>query len=168
MDRAIDNPKHIYAVDYNRNQNSLLELKLSCIKNLQYEEMWQIWGEKQDTDFFQKVYEKRLRPDLTSEAQKFWDKNWKHIKNWHYYGSVGSTIKIFHNLFSLFGCKEFFKNIGDKNCTFEQQKREWAKVRNRYRLLSNITWSIMHVIAPFLVNKVFYFNIKSKQKKEEI
>jgi len=68
----LDNPRHIYLVDRNPCQNALVEMKLAAIKNLEYEAFWKMFGEGALPGFSKKYYPK-IRPDLSPEAQKFWD-----------------------------------------------------------------------------------------------
>ena len=150
LDRAIDRPKHIYAVDCNPSQNSILELKLACIKHLTYEEMWAVWGEKQDVALFHKLYTDKLREKLPAYAQRFWDNNWRLIGHWHSAGSTGKTLWLTRKVFGLLGQESFFRKITDPGCTFEQQKREWASARKSFKRLCDITWSFAHLLAPFI------------------
>jgi len=45
LNYLIEAPKLIYALDINPIQNFLLELKISAIKNLDYEAFWEFFGE---------------------------------------------------------------------------------------------------------------------------
>ena len=45
LDYALTGPNHVYAVDMNPRQNALLELKISAIRNLDYEDFFRMFGE---------------------------------------------------------------------------------------------------------------------------
>ena len=45
LDRLIDGPAHIVAVDLNPCQNALLELKLACLKALTHEQVFQLFAQ---------------------------------------------------------------------------------------------------------------------------
>jgi len=71
---ALDSPKHIYSVDKNPCQNALLELKIAAIRELDYENFWELFG-KGKLQSFSTLWYPRLRQHLSLEARKFWDKH---------------------------------------------------------------------------------------------
>ncbi|MCB1800041.1 MAG: DUF3419 family protein, partial [Gammaproteobacteria bacterium] len=44
LDYALTGPAHVYAVDMNPRQNALLELKMTGIRNLQYDDFFELFG----------------------------------------------------------------------------------------------------------------------------
>jgi S-adenosylmethionine-diacylglycerol 3-amino-3-carboxypropyl transferase len=85
----------IYSIDRNICQNALLELKIAAIKELDYEDFWQIFGEGRVPQF-SKQYYPRLRKHLSLKAQQFWD------SHTHYFDGNG-----YRNSFYYRGCCGF-------------------------------------------------------------
>lgn len=73
LDYALTGPKHIYAVDVNRRQNALLELKLAGIRALDFDPFFQFFGEGYCPQC-NELYERELRPQLSESAREFWDR----------------------------------------------------------------------------------------------
>ncbi|NEQ64933.1 MAG: BtaA family protein [Symploca sp. SIO2D2] len=72
LDYALDQPQHIYAVDVNPRQNSLLELKIAGIRELDYASFFQLFGEGHLANF-KEFYQQQLRTHLSPFAQQYWD-----------------------------------------------------------------------------------------------
>ncbi len=77
LDYALQEPKHIYAVDMNPRQNALLELKIAGIRNLDFETFFQMFGRGKLPEC-ESVYNLQLRHSLSPTSRKYWD---KHIKS---------------------------------------------------------------------------------------
>ncbi len=75
LDYALDEPERIDTVDINPRQNALLELKQAAIRGLDYEDFFQLFG-RGKIENWESLY-KQLRPHLTPDSQKYWDKNGK-------------------------------------------------------------------------------------------
>ncbi len=73
LDYALAGAGHVHAVDMNPRQNALLDLKIAAAKALNYEEFFQIFGRGKATEW-KTMYPQRIRPLLTPEVQKFWDR----------------------------------------------------------------------------------------------
>lgn len=73
LDYALAGAGHVHAVDLNPRQNSLLELKQAAAKSLDYEDFFSLFGRGRLPQW-SSVYPEKLRPHLSVEAQKFWDK----------------------------------------------------------------------------------------------
>lgn len=73
IDYALAGAGHVHAVDMNPKQNHLLELKLVGTRHLDYGTFWKLFGEGCLPDWDQ-VYPAKLRPHLTSEARRYWDR----------------------------------------------------------------------------------------------
>ena len=73
LDYALAGAGHVHAVDMNPKQNHLLDLKLAGLKHLDYETFWQLFG-KGCLPEWNTVYIHQLRPHLTEEARRFWDR----------------------------------------------------------------------------------------------
>jgi S-adenosylmethionine-diacylglycerol 3-amino-3-carboxypropyl transferase len=76
LDYLLDEPAAIYTIDVNPRQNSLLELKIAGIRELEYSEFFQMFGRGNIADY-QTVYHSRLRKHLSKTAQKYWDRHAK-------------------------------------------------------------------------------------------
>ncbi|MCO8121212.1 BtaA family protein [Stieleria sp. TO1_6] len=73
LDYALQSPKAVYAVDMNPLQNALLELKKSAIRNLAFDDFFQVFG-KGFHPRWNAIYHDALRPSLARADQVIWDK----------------------------------------------------------------------------------------------
>ncbi|QDU64633.1 hypothetical protein Pan216_55240 [Planctomycetes bacterium Pan216] len=73
LDYALVGPQHVYAVDMNPRQNALLELKISAVRNLDYEQFFSLFGLGR-LDDSRAVYRRSLRSDLSPWARSYWDR----------------------------------------------------------------------------------------------
>lgn len=76
LEYALDRPRHIYAVDMNPRQNALLELKIAGIRSLEFPDFFQLFGQGH-LPGFSAIYQEKLRPQLSSSSQAYWDRNGK-------------------------------------------------------------------------------------------
>lgn len=105
LDYALDGPQRIHAVDLNHRQNALLELKLSGIRNLEFEEFFQLFGDGGHPNF-PTWYRDRLRKDLTGPSRIYWDERIHFFSrpypdaSFYYRGTTGffarMLVKYFH------------------------------------------------------------------------
>jgi S-adenosylmethionine-diacylglycerol 3-amino-3-carboxypropyl transferase len=99
LDYALDDPYHIYAVDVNPRQNALLELKIAGIRTLEYDDFFEIFGRGTRPDF-EHLYRGTLRPHLSPEAQRYWDRHTNYFtgqgrhKTFYYHGSSGWVARM--------------------------------------------------------------------------
>lgn len=70
---ALTGLNHIDCVDMNYRQNALLDLKIAGIKELDYENFFQLFGQGHYPGI-KKLYREKLRDHLSPDSQKFWDK----------------------------------------------------------------------------------------------
>jgi S-adenosylmethionine-diacylglycerol 3-amino-3-carboxypropyl transferase len=95
---ALDEPQHIYAVDLNERQNALLELKLAGIRRLDFDLFFDFFGRGYSPDARQ-VYRDRLRPELTSQSRRYWDRRIHQFSNsrrsFYTRGGIGNGIWLF-------------------------------------------------------------------------
>lgn len=80
LDYALTSPNHVYAVDMNPRQNALLELKVSGIKNLEYDDFFSLFGRGRLPDA-KEIYRDALRDDLSPWSQQYWDRKIKFFDN---------------------------------------------------------------------------------------
>ncbi|QDT69716.1 hypothetical protein MalM25_26560 [Planctomycetes bacterium MalM25] len=76
LDYALDEPARIDTVDVNPRQNALLDLKLAAIKQLDYDQFFELFGRGR-VDDWDAIYTDALRAELPEASRKFWDKNGK-------------------------------------------------------------------------------------------
>lgn len=72
LDYALAGAGHVHAVDMNSKQNHLLELKQTGMRHLDYPTFWKLFG-KGCLPEWNEVYPSLLRPNLSSDARRFWD-----------------------------------------------------------------------------------------------
>ena len=69
LDYALDEPERIDAVDLNPLQNALLDLKIACIRTLDYEQFFALFGDGKLPQWDQ-LYSSKVRPALSSAAHR--------------------------------------------------------------------------------------------------
>ncbi|MEM6316531.1 MAG: BtaA family protein [Bacteroidota bacterium] len=90
----LDQPRKIYCIDINERQNALLELKLALFRKADFDTLFQFFGLGRSA-IAKYIYETKLRPVLSVEAQLFWDKKiyyfskkgWR--KSFYFHGTSG-------------------------------------------------------------------------------
>eukprot|EP00617_Octactis_speculum_P020247 CAMPEP_0185769046 /NCGR_PEP_ID=MMETSP1174-20130828/53332_1 /TAXON_ID=35687 /ORGANISM="Dictyocha speculum, Strain CCMP1381" /LENGTH=993 /DNA_ID=CAMNT_0028453987 /DNA_START=26 /DNA_END=3007 /DNA_ORIENTATION=+ len=106
LDYLIEGPKAIVACDFNVAQLAVLELKLACIKHLDFERFFQIWAQSNFT-VFQESYKSILRPTLTDNCRDFWDENEALIRdNFMFAGTSGLAAKMLRPALLMCGMME--------------------------------------------------------------
>ncbi|MFM9964905.1 MAG: DUF3419 family protein [Planctomycetaceae bacterium] len=74
LDYVLQEPKHVFAVDLNPAQNSLLELKLAGIRELDYEDFFSMFGRGRIANV-RALYAGTLRPSMSPGAREYWDRH---------------------------------------------------------------------------------------------
>lgn len=96
LEYALDEPKQIYAVDVNPKQNALLELKIAAIKELDFEQFFQLFGCGKLADF-STIYNQQLRPHLSPTSQAYWDKQGNKFfggnRSFYFRGTTGNFAR---------------------------------------------------------------------------
>jgi S-adenosylmethionine-diacylglycerol 3-amino-3-carboxypropyl transferase len=99
LDYALEDPYHIYAVDVNPRQNALLELKIAGIRTLDYEDFFALFGRGSHPGF-EHLYRQTLRPLLSPDAQRYWDRHTDYFTGksrhgtFYYRGSSGWVARM--------------------------------------------------------------------------
>lgn len=99
LDYILKEPKHVHAVDVNPRQNALLELKLAAIRELDYEQFFQMFGEGHLPDY-KNIYKKKIAQNLSHAARSYWDKRTGMFSgrglrpSFYYYGSSGTFARL--------------------------------------------------------------------------
>ena len=75
---------HVVSVDCNPAQSSLLELKAVALQQLDYEDVWQMFGEGKHPRI-EELFERRLGPFLSQKAYNFWSTRLFYFKEGLYY-----------------------------------------------------------------------------------
>ena len=73
LDYLLASPQAVHAVDMNPRQNALLQLKVAAIRNLEFEDFFQIFGQGYHPRMAE-IYSKTLRPNIDDWSQLYWDK----------------------------------------------------------------------------------------------
>ncbi len=79
LDLLIATPNSIISIDYNPTQNFLLELKITAIRELSYDEFLAFIGIRPSSK--RKTIYANIKSSLSSEALSFWDNNQSIIEN---------------------------------------------------------------------------------------
>ena len=85
----LDDPMQIHCIDMNPRQNALLQLKLAAIQNLEYGELFQLFGKGMHPQA-KEVYREQLREALPGFAQSYWD------KKIHFFNGKGLRKSFYH------------------------------------------------------------------------
>ena len=97
LDYTLAGPNHVHAVDMNPRQNALLDLKCSAIRNLEYEEFFQMFGQGR-LPGVKEIYRQKLREQMPTWSQDFWDKKIKWFdnsrKSFYYRGTSGAIARM--------------------------------------------------------------------------
>jgi len=137
---ALESPKHIYSIDKNPCQNAVLELKISAIRELDYETFWKMWGTGK-LENFTKLWYPLLRQHLSLSARQFWDTHSHYFDGKHFLGRNSYYYKGPAGVLAWVTIKLFFKLIPGLNSalqelihapTLEQQREIYfSKVQKR-------------------------------------
>ena len=88
LDALTEGAARVIAVDQNVAQCALMELKVVCIQRLSYDHVWAIFGQC-DGAVFRAVYASQLRPQLSLQAQRYWDERQYYIDGFYHRGGSG-------------------------------------------------------------------------------
>lgn len=154
------NPRKIISVDVNKNQNYLLELKISSIKHLNHTEFLEILGVKPSSKR-KKLYE-TIRESLGNEARLFWDSNLDLIEKGITHSGQFNIKKMGKILRFLIGTKKIEKFF--EITKLEKQKIYFYKKINI--LPVRILYAIIYYKLLFNVLKKFNFSYKNIPNKD--
>ncbi|KAG2493304.1 hypothetical protein HYH03_008440 [Edaphochlamys debaryana] len=115
---------HVVSVDCNPAQSALLELKKVAIQNLEFEDVWQMFGEGVHPRI-DELFEKKLAPFLTQTSHDFWSKRlWYFQHGLYYQGGMGKLCWVLQCLAVFLGLGKTVKRIANAP-TLEEQRRLW-------------------------------------------
>lgn len=143
---ALTGLNHVYAVDMNPRQNALLELKMSGIRNLDYETFFQMFGNGR-LGGAKGIYRSHLRQDLTPWSQHYWDKRIKRYfdgkrKSFYFCGTTGAFARIINTLIDRYKLRGYAYDILSAK-TLEEQRNVWFN-QIREKLWSRLVKFIMN------------------------
>ncbi|KAL1915078.1 uncharacterized protein VTP21DRAFT_7559 [Calcarisporiella thermophila] len=142
-------PKRIHCVDINPCQGHLMELKLSGLKNLEYEDFWKMFGDGKHPGF-KALLDSQLSPSMSSHAYQFWSHNASSFRSKFYLsGYSGLALRIVDTIVRVMGLRKDCDALCHA-ATVEEQKRIW-RTRIRPTLLAK--WFV-----GMLSNPVFFWN----------
>jgi len=136
LDMLLEGPKKIVAADLNPRQNALLELKLVCIRELEYEQFFQIFA-KSNEALFRELYSTRLRPKLSAPAVEFWDANKSFFKNVFWSGASGFAAYLMLNLAKVLGVGGLIAECRSTK-SLEEQRAVYARYASRIAALASM------------------------------
>ena len=97
LDYALAGPRSVQAVDMNPRQNALLDLKIAGIRELGFEQFFQMFGEGHLSEI-NDLYPSRLRQHLPDWSRSFWDRKIKWFRNrkrsFYYRGTSGMFARM--------------------------------------------------------------------------
>jgi S-adenosylmethionine-diacylglycerol 3-amino-3-carboxypropyl transferase len=99
LDYALVQPRHIFCVDMNPRQNALLQLKQAAIRELDFEDFFQIFGRGRHKNFHE-IYTARLRRHLTPRSRHYWDRHQRYFngRGWrnsfYFEGTSGLVARL--------------------------------------------------------------------------
>ena len=141
LDYALDNPARIHCVDMNFRQNALLELKVAGLRSLDHLVFFKLFGEGA-YDGVKNLYWRKLRPQLSSGAGKYWDKHinyfsGKGLRNsFYYHGTSGLLAYSITRLMKI--KRDMYRNAKSlfQAVSVEEQARYFSYMES---LFSNTT-----------------------------
>ena len=151
LDYLLDEPKKIYAVDQNKQQIALLDLKITAIKNIEFEDFFKIFGLGRHDNFYS-IYHTSLRPHLRPYSAKYWDKHLDvftsaKIQNktgLYFHGLSGKFARLFHlylkfrpRLKAAIEQLMAAKSLGDQKKVYSEYVSPLLWKRHLFWLLSN-------------------------------
>jgi len=131
---ALTGLNHVYAVDMNPRQNALLELKMSGIRNLDYETFFQIFGNGRLTGI-KGIYHAKLRHGLSSWSQKYWDRRIRKYfdskrKSFYFCGTTGAFARLMNTIIDRTKMRADVHEILNAK-TMEEQRQIWQRLREK-------------------------------------
>jgi betaine lipid synthase len=155
IDKCLHDVKAVYSVDCNPAQNSLLELKRTAIRTLDYDDFWLLFGEGKHADF-DRIFVKSLLPFLSQKAINFWKSHNYYFKDGLYYhGGTGKTILAMGLLIKILGVQPTVDAMLSA-ATVEEQinhfKRCWMVKLFQY-FPTLITSTMSNVMALLVFNR---------------
>ena len=149
IDYLLEDPEYIDTYDMNEHQNYLVDMKLACVKELDYDECFAILGE-QNYELFLSVFP-RLKKHLQLRSAQWWDCNQHRMRNWHISGSVKFAAYAAIGCLELLGCGDMLREFQKmKNPTIEEQRLIYAKYRTSVQRAARLGQTGMNGLIGFV------------------
>ncbi|KAJ2655145.1 hypothetical protein IWW48_005700 [Coemansia sp. RSA 1200] len=139
----------LHCVDMNPCQNHLLELKLACLRTMNYSQFWQLFGAGR-VDGFADILDSKLSPWLSSEAYQYWKSNtaafggtqglsgWRLAKRsvgdmllgqscLYTTGYSGLALRSLHAMMRLTGIQDTAQKITRQGMSLSEQTHLWRQ-----------------------------------------
>lgn len=134
LDYLLEDVNHIYAIDINWMQNSLAELKLVMLKELDYETFFEFFGNGLILNPKQ-IYYQKIQKKLSFQSRQYWDENIslfdKKISNGFYRSTLlGKFSHIFKN-HAFFGIQKMIEKLLSADSIEEQAEIYTKKLSHR-------------------------------------
>jgi len=125
LNYLLDGPKEIHCVDINFRQNALLQLKMAAIRELDYEDYFQLFGQGKH-DRYAAVFDV-LKRQMPEYARHYWARHMEYFsdkglrKSFFYHGAAGNVaLMIRHYLNSRKELRDRVYDLLDCNSLEEQ------------------------------------------------
>lgn len=134
LDYLLAGVGHVYAVDMNPRQNALLELKASAIRNLDYNQFFQMFGQGYLPEA-ESVYAAKLRASISTLSRKYWDRWIKFFdhprKSFYFRGTSGAFAHMISSYVNKVArCRSEIIELLDAP-TLEIQRELYPKVKEK-------------------------------------
>ena len=142
LNNLILNPNQIVSCDLSPSQNALLDLKISAIKNLDFNDFWKLFGVGKHKNF-EELYNTKLKKDLKLHSSiEFWNNN-LNILSYNGLYKSGKCCEIINFLNIL------FKDKFAKFCNFTNVNEQYDYyLKNIEPILFNK--NIKHLLKIFI------------------
>ncbi|KAL4857543.1 DNA mismatch repair protein 6 [Chlorella vulgaris] len=151
---CINGARKVYSCDCNPAQSALLELKQVAIRQLNYEDVWSLFGEGKHPRAAQ-LFERDLAPFLSQSAIRFWRDKLRYFSDGLYYhGGMGKVVHVVQQLARWLGMGRQWTAVAEAP-TLEAQRQAWEALWV-VRLLRAVPAWALSLIADFAA--VLFFN----------
>jgi S-adenosylmethionine-diacylglycerol 3-amino-3-carboxypropyl transferase len=162
LEYLLDQPKAIHCIDVNPRQNALLELKKAAIKNLDWGDLFLLFG-KGVFPKFKEVLKTKLQQDVSPENYSYWQRkshyfNGKGIrKNFYHHGTTGAFAWITSRFF------------GAKKDLFQQVKKVFASrdIEEQIENYHELEEKFLNRIFKSLLNNHFIMSMLGVPKNQQ-
>ncbi|WIA39165.1 hypothetical protein OEZ86_005292 [Tetradesmus obliquus] len=155
MNLLLHGAGHVVSVDCNPAQSSLLELKQVAIQQLDYEDVWQMFGEGKHPHI-ERLFETRLAPFLSQKAFNFWQTRlWYFKQGLYYQGGMGKLCWVLQTLAMCCGLHFSAKRLANAP-TLQEQRKQWDSLALVYFCKNGpqlLVWLFSKLLALLLFNR---------------
>ncbi|MEW5303500.1 MAG: hypothetical protein WDW38_001833 [Sanguina aurantia] len=155
LNLLVNGAGHVVSVDCNPAQSALLELKAVAIRELEFEDCWQMFGEGVHPHI-QEIYEHKLAPFLSQTSHRFWSQRlWYFKAGLYYQGGMGKLCYVLQCIAYFMGMGKVVKRLANAPTMEEQQA-----IYDSNTLVSFIkhgpsllVWIFRKIVSALLFNK---------------